>query len=103
METAKKFSAAVPYEEQTLKWFSRCKLWETSVADFEYSERPSTGSIDKNMAEVKKSTKKIVEVPIGDVWQVRLPVRDIAVTFWWEHQHVIDACKICLSDAPYRE
>jgi len=58
METAKKFSAAMPCEEQTLEWFSRYKRGETSVADFEYSERPSTDSIDKNMAEVRKVDKE---------------------------------------------
>ena len=56
MKTAKKkkFSAVMPCEEQTLEWFSRYKRGETSVADFEYSERPYTDSIDKNMAEVRK-------------------------------------------------
>lgn len=59
MEIAKKkFSAAMPYEEQTLEWFSRYNRGETFVADFEYSERPSTGSIAKNMAKVRKIDKE---------------------------------------------
>jgi len=48
----------MPCEEQTSEWFSRHKREETSVADFEYSERPSSGSIDKNMAEVRKIDKE---------------------------------------------
>jgi hypothetical protein len=102
METAKKFSAAMPHEEQTLEWFSRYKRVETSVADFECSERPSTGSIEKTWRKFEKSTRNIVEVPFGDVWQVRLPVRSIAANSWGGHQHVIDVCKVCLSVASYR-
>jgi hypothetical protein len=48
----------MPYEEHTLEWCSRYKHGEISVADFKYSERPSTGSIDKNMTEVWKIDKE---------------------------------------------
>lgn len=58
----------MPNEEQTLEWFSRYKRGETSVADFEYSERPSTGSIDKNMAELRKIDKEDRRSTIRDVW-----------------------------------
>jgi hypothetical protein len=61
----------MPYEEQTLE----IGFPDTNGGNFRWRLRtfiaPSTGSMDKHMAEVRKIDKEDRQVPFGGVWQVR--------------------------------